>query len=54
MFLSENKIYGYLELVEIEWWMATKVFTQEKICDLIQIGRNNELSKSLGKQTRLD
>lgn len=47
MFLSRNRfVIGCLELVEIEWWMATKVFTQEKICDLIQIGRNNELSKA--------
>lgn len=47
MFLSRNRfVVGALELVEIEWWMATKAFTQEKFSDFIQIGRNSELSKA--------
>lgn len=47
MFLSRNRfVTGCLELVEIERWMATKAFTQEKLCDLIQMSRNSELSKA--------
>ena len=47
MFLSGNIfVTGCLELVEIEWWIATKAFTQGKLSDFIQIGRNSELSKA--------